>query len=397
MKWDTFLWWAFFVPPPFHSLQLCALLSARFAVFDSQSLLLSSPSLYSSPVQCDSLGGDQLLTQGERSEHMYLQYSCAQLLAVTLAQLTSDLVSCLRLRQIGVGLPRKQYQRKRKQCKPGQLRVLCFNLQSCHQKATDIHELIIDNDADVLMLTETWLYPQGDEAYIAAMTPAGCDFHSFPHPGLRGGGIAFITRTNLSKFVTFRPLDCTLFESVEMSLGISRASVSFVCLYRPSPSKTSKLLNSTFLHEFPELLSSYADCRCYVSFLGDFNFHFDDCSDPQVNWLKTMLSDFGLSQLVSVPTYHCGHTLDWVSVHSEESLVYLERIQDYASLSDHYVVCCLAVTMPSPPTRLVTSRNIRAVSSSGFQADVKALVDSMGEQRSNMDLEDLVDVCNDGL
>ena len=76
----------------------------------------------------------------------------------------------------------------------------------------------------------------------------------------------------------------------------------------------------------------------------------------------------------------------------------LERLQDYAGLSDHYVVVyCLAVTTPPPPTRLVTSRNIRAVSSSGFQADVKALVDSMGEQRSNMDLEDLVDVCNDGL
>ena len=135
-----------------------------------------------------------------------------------------------------------------------------------------------------------------------------------------------------------------------------------------------------------------------MSFLGDFNFHFDDCSDPQVNWLKTMLSDFGLSQLVSVPTYHCGHTLDWVVVRSEESLVSLERLQDYAGFSDPYVlVCRLAITKLPPPTRLVTSRNIRAVSSSGFQADVKALVDSMGEQRSNMDLEDLVDVCNDGL
>ena len=280
MKWDTFLWWAFFVPPPFHSLQLCALLSARFAVFDSQSLLLSSPSLYSSPMQCDSLGGDQLLTQGERSEHMYLQYSCAQLLAVTLAQLTSDLVSCLRLRQIGVGLPRKQYRRKRKQCKPGQLRVLCFNLQSCHQKATDIHELIIDNDADVLMLTETWLYPQGDEAYIAAMTPASYDFHSFSRSGSRGNGIALVTRTNLSKFITFRPRDYASFESVEMSLRIYRASVSCILLYRPPLSKTNLMLNSTSLREFSEVFSSYADCRCDVSFLGDFNFHFDYCSDP---------------------------------------------------------------------------------------------------------------------
>ena len=47
---------------------------------------------------------------------------------------------------------------------------MCFYSQSCRQKATDIHELIIDNFVDVLMLTETWLYPQGDETYIATMT-----------------------------------------------------------------------------------------------------------------------------------------------------------------------------------------------------------------------------------
>ena len=118
-------------------------------------------------MQCDSRIGDQLWTQSERKEHMHLQYSRAQLLAVTAARLTSDLVCLLRSLQIGVGLPRKQYRRKRKQCKPGDLTVLCFYSQSCRQKATDIHELISENDADVLMLIETWSYPQG-EAYIAA-------------------------------------------------------------------------------------------------------------------------------------------------------------------------------------------------------------------------------------
>ena len=118
-----------------------------------------------------------------------------------------------------------------------------------------------------------------------------------------------------------------------------------------------------------------ANCRCDVSFLGDFKFHVDDCSDPQVNRLKTMLSDFGLSHLVSVPSHRRGHTLDWVVARSEESLVSLEGVQDYADLSDHYVVVCrLTVTKPPPPIRLLTSRNIRAVCSPRFQADVKALV-----------------------
>ena len=135
-----------------------------------------------------------------------------------------------------------------------------------------------------------------------------------------------------------------------------------------------------------------------MSFLGDFNFHFNDCSDPQVNWLKTTLSDFRLSQLVSELTHCHGHIVDWVVVCYEESLASLERVQDYAGLSDHYVVvCCLAVTKRPPSTWLMMSKNIRAVWLSDFQADVKALVNSTGEQHSDLDLEDLVDVYNDGL
>ena len=55
--------------------------------------------------------------------------------------------------------------------------------------ATDIYYLIVDNSIDVLMLRETWLYSNGDKAYIAAMTPAGYEFRSFPRTGSRGGGI----------------------------------------------------------------------------------------------------------------------------------------------------------------------------------------------------------------
>ena len=57
----------------------------------------------------------------------------------------------------------------------------------------------------------------------------------------------------------------------------------------------------------------------------------------------------------------------------------LEIVEVYAGLSDHHVVVRrLAVTKPTPPTRLVTSRDTRAVCSSDFQANVKAMVDSAG-------------------
>ena len=111
------------------------------------------------------------------------------------------------------------------------------------------------------MLTETWLYSHGDEAYIAAMTPAGYDFRSFPRVGSREGGVGFVTRTTLSTSLSFKPLDYRSFEAAEMRLSFDHVSVAVVCLYRPPPSKRNKLTNSMFLGEFSELLSQYADSR----------------------------------------------------------------------------------------------------------------------------------------
>ena len=163
--------------------------------------------------------------------------------------------------------------------------------------------MIVDTNADVLMLTETWLYSHGDEAYIAAMTPAGYDFRSFPRVGSRGGGVGFVMRTTLSTSLLFKPLDYRSFEAVEMRLSFDQVSVPIVCLYRPPPSKRNKLTNSMFLEEFSELLSQYASSRSEIVYIGDFNFHYDDCSDGQASRLRTMLSDHNLIQLVNVPTH----------------------------------------------------------------------------------------------
>ena len=133
--------------------------------------------------------------------------------------------------------------------------IKCFNAQSCRQIPTDIHDMIVDTNVDVSMLTEAWLYSHGDEAYIAAMTPAGYDFRSFPRVGSRGGGVGFVMRTTLSTSLLFKPLDYRSFEAVEMRLSFDHVSVAIVCLYQPPPSKRNKLTNSMFLEEFSELLS----------------------------------------------------------------------------------------------------------------------------------------------
>lgn len=110
-----------------------------------------------------------------------------------------------------------------------------------------------------------------------------------------------------------------------------------------------------------------------------------------------MLHDHGLCQLVNVPTHRRGHTLHWVVVRSEGSLLSMDRVMDCAGLSDHYLaVCGLTVTKSPPLTRLVTSMGIRAVCLSVFQAGVKVLAEST-EQCSDLHLVCLVDAYNVGL
>ena len=43
---------------------------------------------------------------------------------------------------------------------------------------------------------------------------------------------------------------------------------------------------------------------------GDFNIHLDVVDDRDMRRLAQLLDTFGLSQLVSVPTYRDGHTLN---------------------------------------------------------------------------------------
>ena len=81
---------------------------------------------------------------------------------------------------------------------------------------SDISTFIQDNNIDIMLLTETWLRPAGDEAKIADLAPPGYSVLSFPRSaggsGAKGGGIAFVIKDSLkphvattSSFTVHRP------------------------------------------------------------------------------------------------------------------------------------------------------------------------------------------------
>lgn len=91
------------------------------------------------------------------------------------------------------------------------------------------------------MMTETWLYENGDEADITEMTPSDHVFQSFSR------------KMSLAHCLSFKVIKFESFEAVEAHACRDSTSVHAVCLYRPPPSRKSKMTNTMFLNEVPRL------------------------------------------------------------------------------------------------------------------------------------------------
>ena len=225
------------------------------------------------------------------------------------------------------------------------------------QKANDIHEVILDDGIDILLMTETWLYAQGDEACIAEMTPRGYVLRLFPRTEVLPSLFGTLSVTFLCLYIFQTPV-LSVFRGRRASY-LRQEVFRIGCVPVQTPFQ---------LEELPEFFTQFAGSHSDLVLLGDFNFHYGDCADTQVNRLKTMLSDHGLTQLVDAPTHRCGHTLDWAVVCSDVSNSFvLERVDDMPGLSDHRsLLCQMTITVPSKSKRTVTSRYTKAVSLPDF-------------------------------
>ena len=106
---------------------------------------------------------------------------------------------------------------------------------------------IQDNNIDIMLLTEIWLRPAGDEAKIANMTPPGYSVLSFPRSaggsGAKGEGIAFVIRDSLKSHVVTTssfPVQHPCFETAQLTLTYSKQPTNLFCIYRPPSSKKNK-------------------------------------------------------------------------------------------------------------------------------------------------------------
>ncbi|MDY6842298.1 MAG: hypothetical protein SV429_12585, partial [Pseudomonadota bacterium] len=251
--------------------------------------------------------------------------------------------------------------------------------------------MIVDDDIDLALITESWLCEKGDEAVISDMTPSTHTTQSFPRKDRKGGGICVIHVSSMTKNLFFKQLQFRSFEAVQVHYLHQKSSLYFVCIYRPPPNKKNGLTDTDFFNELPELFEMYQTKK--TVFLGDFNFHFDVNTNSSVKRIKIILKDHGLTQLISEPTHTHGHTLDWLIVREASSPAKSFSVRD-CQISDHFVIFCNIDThKPKAELKTVTSRNLKKMDVDLFKTDVATFVTSTAAHTPDPELVEVFNAC----
>lgn len=203
-----------------------------------------------------------------------------------------------------------------------------INAGSMVNKIDQLQVFLLEENPDILLITETWLHSNIGNSEISMPgynIVSRCD-RTDTLNGRGGGNIVYLANglagTEITSEVSFS------------QHNIIRTGDLHICLiYRSpnSPKDNNERLN--------ELISK---CSENIIYVGDFNF-------PGINWdsmcsvnseedaFLDAVNDKFLHQLVRVPTHTKGNTLDLILCQSKEKIVDID-VQNAAEISDHFVI-----------------------------------------------------------
>ena len=237
-------------------------------------------------------------------------------------------------------------------------------------KCCEISTSIEDDGVDLLLVTETWLSAQSDEAKAVELAPSGFDVKSFPRQSRsRGGGIATISKYILGSNITFKTsFDFThaSFEEVQTSITLQHNTLHFFCLYRPPPNRRNNLTDSMFTEQLPNLLDYVNSLPGHVCLVGDMNIHFDNPLQSLTKQTLSTLCLYSLVQVINKPTHRCGHIIDWVIVRPDDDIHRKSTVTDSLE-SDHYCTkSYFNISVSKPSTLCRTVRNMANIDRPSF-------------------------------
>ena len=162
--------------------------------------------------------------------------------------------------------------------------LILRNVQSIKNKQDIITELLEDSNADLAVLTETWL-TDADDIWVQ-----GSEFHRHNYKidechrkDRKERGLALVTKQNLKVKREEHRITAEL-EYAKWKVTSANSFLNILDVYRPPDGSTPQ-----FLDNFMELLVDILTSNTNLVVLGDFNIHVNDIHDPNGSiFLDTM-------------------------------------------------------------------------------------------------------------
>ena len=126
-----------------------------------------------------------------------------------------------------------------------------MNARSVANILDNVFDHIIDNNLDIVALTETWLSNEevSNRRVVMECSTHGFTLHHVPrNSGRTGGGVGVLINDRVKLVTRLEPINNAVsFESMEMIITIVSISIRLVVIYRMPPSKKNKLKRGTFV------------------------------------------------------------------------------------------------------------------------------------------------------
>jgi hypothetical protein len=214
--------------------------------------------------------------------------------------------------------------------------------------------LVLEEEPDVLCITETWLSKDISSHLILVMLEVLSGFQVFrqDRESGRGGGVLIAVKKHLQPVLKHAKsaFGC---EFVFVNIDVSDRSVSVINVYRPPDCSNAKTLS--FCNR--ELMPLLSDVQDFI-LLGDFNASSIDwlnltahsstnCSLIVAETILNISVSLGCTQLVTETT-RLDNILDLLFSSSDDLVLDLFVKQPFAT-SDHNIITCSLNTPVSPP------------------------------------------------
>ena len=184
-----------------------------------------------------------------------------------------------------------------------------------------------------------------------------------------GGGIGLFHKDNVK--VKLNDIgERSSFEFALFAVKINAFMIDIAAIYRAPYSTQHPVTLATFFNEFADFASNtyLASNRCI--FLGDFNIHMNNDSDPNTVAFNDILNSLSLDQLVSGPTHVSGNTLDLILVREECDFA-IKNVAKEFFLSDHrFISADLSTSHPVVVRKQVQFRKVKAIDNEEFRSDL---------------------------